>query len=121
MSFIYKWGGVNSLVARLFNTAMPTLSRFFCASIGIALLMILSMRMANLKRHENGTLLIKLSDCCFGVYIFQQFILLLLERTGLAYNVSPYAYPWITFSITIIISLALTVIMRKTSIGSHLL
>lgn len=114
-------GGVNSLVVRLFNTAMSTLSRFFCASFGVALLMILSMRMMNLKKYENGTLLIKLSDCCFGVYIFQQFILKLLERTELAYNVSPYAYPWVAFSITIIISLALTVIMRKTSIGSHLL
>ena len=34
--------------------------------------------------------MLNLSDCCFGVYIFQQFILMLLERTELAQNVSPY-------------------------------
>ena len=66
-------------------------------------------------------LFLKLSDCCFGVYIFQQFILLFINRTKLAQNICPYIYPWITFSIALIISLALTVIIRKTRIGRKLL
>ena len=43
------------------------------------------------------------------------------ERIGLTQNVNPYVYPWITFTITLLLSLILTVITKKNKIGSQLL
>lgn len=91
---------------------------------GIALLMMAALELANIKKHTKQTKqtqLVNLSDCCFGVYIFQQFVLLLIERSGLANNVSPYLYPWITFLIALITSLVLTIIIRRTKVGSKIL
>lgn len=43
------------------------------------------------------------------------------ERIELTQNVNPYVYPWITFTITLLLSLILTVITKKNKIGSQLL
>lgn len=95
--------------------------RFVNALLGIVLLMMCSTKFVEYSDVSKWNLLLKLSDCCFGVYIFQQFILLFINRTELAQKVCPYIYPWIIFSITLITSLVLTVIIRKTRIGSQLL
>ena len=95
--------------------------RFVNAAIGTILLMMLSKKFVDCSDTSKWNNMLNLSDCCFGVYIFQQFILMLLERTELAQNVSPYIYPWITFLLTLFLSLVLTVVIRKTKIGSQLL
>lgn len=95
--------------------------RFVNAAIGTILLMMLSKKFVDRSDTSKWNNMLNLSDCCFGVYIFQQFILMLLERTELAQNVSPYIYPWITFLLTLFLSLVLTVVIRKTKIGSQLL
>ena len=95
--------------------------RFVNAAIGTVLLMMLSKKFVDRSDTSKWNNMLNLSDCCFGVYIFQQFILMLLERTELAQNVSPYIYPWITFLVTLFLSLVLTVVIRKTKIGSQLL
>ena len=95
--------------------------RFVNAAIGTVLLMMLSKKFVDRSDTSKWNNMLNLSDCCFGVYIFQQFILMLLERTELAQNVSPYIYPWITFLLTLFLSLVFTVVIRKTKIGSQLL
>lgn len=118
---LYINGGGNCLVANILNSVISIISRFICAVFGIALLMMSAQKIANIKKHTKQTQLVKLSDCCFGVYIFQQFVLLFIERTDLANNVSPYLYPWITFLIALITSLVLTIIIRRTKVGSKIL
>ena len=95
--------------------------RFINAALGVALLMMLSKRFVQCSDTSRWNNILRLSDCCFGVYIFQQFILMLLAQTELSQNISPYMYPWIAFLMTLIISLALTIIIRNTKIGSQLL
>lgn len=52
--------------------------------------MISALKLAKTKVGIKQMILVQLSDCCFGVYIFQQFVLMLVERTELSKNLSPY-------------------------------
>jgi hypothetical protein len=71
---------------------------------------------------EGNALLIKLSGYCYGVYIFQQFILkILYEKTQLVYALDAYSLPWIATLITIILSLLLTHLFLKTRAGRYLI
>ena len=83
--------------------------------------MALSVMLVEHSDTSKWNLMLKLSDCCFGVYIFQQFIILLIEQTCLSQNVIPYLYPWAVFLVTLMMSLFMTVIFRKTKFGSQLL
>lgn len=94
--------------------------RFINAALGVMLLMMLSKRLVQCSETSKWNNMLRLSDCCFGVYIFQQFNLMLLAQTEQSQNVSPYIYPWIAFFMTLIISLALTIIIRNMKIGSQL-
>lgn len=95
--------------------------RFINAALGVMLLIMLSKRLVQCSETSKWNNMLRLSDCCFGVYIFQQFILMLLAQTELSLNVSSYIYPWIAFIMTLIISLTLTIIIRNTKMGSQLL
>lgn len=100
---------------------MTLFCRFVCAVSGIYLLMITAQKLDKTKISLKQTILIRLSDCCFGVYIFQQFVLMLVERTELSKNLSPYIYPWVTFLIALFMSLMLTIFLRRTKVGSKIL
>jgi hypothetical protein len=70
----------------------------------------------------NKAILIKLSGYCYGVYIYQQFILrVLYYDTSLPYVVSEYALPWIAFVITLFVSLILCHFTLKTKFGRFLI
>lgn len=67
-------------------------------------------------------LLISLSSYCFGIYIYQQFILkYLYYRTELPDAVSPYLLPWLGFAIALVLSFILTYLTRKTKLGNMLI
>lgn len=100
---------------------MSLFCRFLCAVFGIYLLMISALKLAKTKVGIKQMILVQLSDCCFGVYIFQQFVLMLVERTELSKNLSPYIYPWVTFLIALFMSLMLTIFLRRTKVGSKIL
>lgn len=108
-------------VVKTINVIMTLLCRFVCAVFGIYLLMITAQKLEKTKVGIKQAVLVQLSDCCFGVYIFQQFVFVLIERTELPSNLSPYIYPWIAFLIALIMSLVLTIIIRKTKVGSKIL
>ena len=66
-------------------------------------------------------ILIRLSGYCFGVYIVQQFfIIYFYYHTSASLVLNIYLLPWITFVITIIVSLIVTHLMLKTKIGRFL-
>ena len=61
---------------------------------------------------------LKLSRYCFGVYLFQQFVLeILYNKTTLLESVGSYWLPWIGFLIALPLSLALAWGTNKTKIG----
>lgn len=115
----YIVGGGN--VVKIINVMMSLFCRFVCAVLGIYLLMIAALKFANARQLIKSSVFITLSDCCFGVYIFQQFVLVFIERTELPSNISPYIYPWMVFLIALITSLVLTILVRRTKIGLKIL
>ena len=96
-------------------------SRALCASFGIVSLMSLSRLIVLHSDTSKWDGVIRLSNCCFGVYIFQQFVLKLLNQSILPCCIDAYLYPWISFMITLCISLILTILIRTTKLGRQLL
>ena len=97
------------------------ISRALCASFGIASIMSLSRLILLDSDTSKWGGVMKLSNCCFGVYIFQQFILKLLNQSILPLCTGAYLYPWIAFIVTLFISLILTILIRTTKLGRQLL
>ncbi|WP_455586903.1 acyltransferase family protein [Bacteroides sp.] len=65
---------------------------------------------------------IKLSGYCYGVYIYQQFILLLLYfHTNMPIILGPVALPWVACIITICLSLLMCHLTLKTRLGKFLI
>lgn len=63
-----------------------------------------------------------LNPYCFGIYLFQQFILQTLYfKTPLFATVGTYLAPWIAFIITIITSFILTYLLRLSKAGRFLI
>lgn len=70
---------------------------------------------------RGGRNLISLSENCFGVYLFQQFVLVLIYDSTIPRIINPLLLPWISFAVALIISLFLTIGIRKTAIGKSIL
>ena len=83
-------------------------------------------RLANIPsiqgKIEGNRHLIKLSGYCYGVYIFQQFILVFLYyKTDFAMVVNPYVLPWLSTLLTITLSLFFTHVSLRTRVGRFLI
>lgn len=66
--------------------------------------------------------LVILSGYCYGVYIYQQFILkYLYYKTAFASYVSTEAFPWIGFVVALVFSLLLCHLTLKTKFGRYLI
>lgn len=65
---------------------------------------------------------IELNSICFGIYLFQQFILkILYYNTNLPSIVGPYWLPWLGVFITLLLSIGLTIVSRQSRIGRYIL
>ena len=65
---------------------------------------------------------INVGAICFGVYIYQQFILqVLYYKTSLPQLVGPYWLPWIACVITFIFSIIFSRLTLKTRVGRYLI
>lgn len=74
------------------------------------------------QQNELKSFISKLATCCFGIYIFQQFVLqILYYKTSFPLMVSPYWLPWYGFVIAIIVSFTLTILLLKTKLGRYLI
>lgn len=72
--------------------------------------------------HELSNLYIKFSSCCFGVYIFQQFILqIIYYKTDIPALVGPVILPWLGFAVAIIVSVLLSMVFLNTKLGRKLI
>ena len=66
--------------------------------------------------------LITISGYCYGVYIYQQFILkLLYYRTPMLMLVNKWLLPWIAFVIALVVSLLLCHLTLRTRWGRYLI
>ncbi len=74
------------------------------------------------QRHRLNSFTRRLADCCFGIYIFQQFVLQsLYYKTSFSTFVGPYWLPWCGFLLAIVLSFIVTDLLLTTRIGKTLL
>ena len=74
------------------------------------------------KRHQIRPFTVRLATYCFGIYLFQQFILqLLYYKTALPSLVGPYWLPWCGFAIATVASGLFSDILLRTRVGRYLI
>ncbi len=90
------------------------------ASVGVVALFATARYWFN--THRMPDLLVEYSGYCFGVYLFQQFILkYLYYKTNFPVTVGIYAMPWVASIITLVLSIFFTHLMLKTRMGRKLI
>ena len=116
------WGGNYQHIYNFLHNELSVLFRMVCACIGILILMAISSQIVSKKDISQCKVLLKLSDCCFGVYIFQQFILkYIYDETAIPTFLDPYMLPWTSFPVALCASILLTMIIRCSYIGKKIL
>lgn len=74
------------------------------------------------QRHQLSETTKQIAACCFGIYLFQQFVLqLLYYKTEFPLWVGPYLLPWCGFVIAAVISYVLSDLLLKTKVGKFLI
>ena len=93
----------------------------YCA-FGILCLYSLANFLIEKKSFQVSQWVINLSPLCFGIYLFQQFILqYLYYKTNIPSFVGPYLLPWVGVIITVVASYLLTKLILMTKIGRSLM
>lgn len=114
----------NNLLDKALRLSLMSVIRLSCASFGIYILYSISKMIVSssqMSTRGGWEIMITLSENCFGVYLFQQFVLKLIYNSHIPQVINPVCLPWISFAIALIISLLLTVCIRNTTIGKSLL
>jgi surface polysaccharide O-acyltransferase-like enzyme len=87
-----------------------------------ALYSLANLGIVNQFARNRSQCMLRLSNCCFGVYIYHQFILkYLYYHTALSSLLTPVLLPWVGLWITLVFSLALSGISLQTKIGRNVL
>ena len=90
--------------------ASAGLVAFYCSAVWLT------------QKHELNSFTIRFAGACFGIYLFQQFILQILSyKTSFPVLVDPYWLPWLGFAITLPLSYLLSVLLLKTKWGKFLI
>ena len=102
---------LNNLVQMVYATA-GTLS-FYMTALLLA---------GGAKNTSKDAVIVKVGNYCFGIYIFQQFILkFLYYNTPIPEAVGPYALPWVGVVFALFFSFFFTYLIRLTKVGRALL
>lgn len=89
---------------------------------GVAMVYLISYYIIYKKKIRLNIRLINLSTYCFGIYLFQQFILQwIYYHTEVADTISIKYLPWIAFIITLLLSFLMTKLTLSTRIGRSLI
>ncbi len=74
------------------------------------------------NNHSLKSSTVKLAGCCFGIYLFQQFVLrFLYYKTSLPTVIGPYWLPWAGFLLALPLSYLFTLLLLKTKTGKYLI
>lgn len=91
------------------------------SGLGVFLIYLIMCRV-KAKDTEVSPSLIKLSECCFGVYLIQQFVLVYLyDYTTLPIKIHYLMVPWICFFIALLVSILFSYSLRQTTIGRNII
>lgn len=74
------------------------------------------------QRHQLSETTKKIAACCFGIYLFQQFVLqLLYYKASFSLWVGPYWLPWCGFVIAGVVSYVFSDLLLRTKTGRFLI
>jgi len=111
-----------NLIVKIKGNIILNLLRLSYSSVGVMAVFLTAVRLIKVEKISLSPFLIQLSTYCFGIYIFQQFILqYIYYHTELASITGADALPWIAFIFTLVVSYYLTHLMLKTKIGRNLI
>lgn len=109
-----------SIIVKLIGVVSTNMSSKIYGFLGIFALYSTSVFYTGKHQLSNNT--IKIGAYCFGVYLFQQFILqALYYHTQLPAIIGPDMLPWFGFIFTLIFSLLLSYVVRLTEFGKRLI
>lgn len=112
----------NQLIAKVAIISMSKLMQIIYASVGLWMLLIWIGYCGIIRHKPLPQWVVKSSNLCLGVYLFQQFILMTLyKHTNIAFVLGPYWLPWCGFVIALTGSLLLTYLFRLTVIGRSII
>ena len=112
----------NSLLVKTVALLCRKCLRILYSAVGVICLYSLVNCLIERKGFKVPLWIINLSPLCFGIYLFQQFILqLLYYRTNLPSVLEPNLLLWAGLVITIIVSYSLTTLVRMTRFGRWLM
>ena len=113
-------GGTQSMMMKLILIEINTYLKSGLAIVGITAFYMIAVLYC--RNHSISPLLLKIGTCGYGVYIFHQFILVYIYRlTSLPMMLGTYWLPWFGFLVSVVGSLILTILLRKTHIGKQYL
>lgn len=96
--------------------------RLVCSIFGVIMLYLIVNFFLKYKIISVNSFLIRVSSYCFGIYIFQQFILkILYYKTTLPLVINIGLLPWICFIITLGLSFILCYYFVRTKVGKLLI
>lgn len=109
-----------SRIGNLLMLFAKNLCHILYSSIGVLAFYITSLCDSDNKCISQNCL--TFANCSFGIYLFQQFILqILYYKTDFPVQIGPYLLPWVSFTITLVMSFLFSVVLRKTKIGRYLI
>lgn len=113
-------GDQSDRVLRMLSSFARSGCQFIYASAGTIAFYFTVLRQT--QKQQLRTFTIKLASCCFGIYLFQQFLLKgLYYKTDFAALVGPYWLPWLGFLIAAPLSFLITDLLLKTRSGKYLI
>ena len=108
----------NQVAIKAFLLAVSKLLQITYAIVGLCMLLVWVGYGENKLKNPVSGWILNLGNLCFGVYIFQQFILQgLYEYTILPDVLGCYWLPWVGFGISLLGSISLSYVFRLTKIG----
>ena len=111
-----------SIPYKLLYHLIGRVCRIIYAALGVAFIYLLINYLLNNKIIIVTPEMIKLSSYCFGVYIFQQFILMPFVNNSIITKLfGTYWLPWVAFIFALIGSIVLTWVTRQTKVGRMLI
>lgn len=112
----------SNLIIKAISFEIMQYAKIVYCILGIIFIYILVNYFLEVKKVLVASWVINLSGLCFGIYLFQQFILqILYYKTSLPSLAGPYWLPWVGLVVTLILSYLLTKLSLKTKIGRQLM
>lgn len=108
------------LFGKIFKISMRNLCKLGYATMGVFTFYLWSLYI--IKRHDTPSRFLQFNRACFGIYLFQQFILMILYyKTSLPQLLGSYWLPWVGLFITLTTSTLLSKLLLRTSVGNFLI